>query len=138
MPQALDALNRHNLQAWLKGWADDATFVYPGNVALSGTHRGKEVVRAFFERYFEQFPTVHFTAKHIAISNVLDMTGTNVVAVNWEAEATNRDGMTIYNSGVSVTTLRWGKIVRMQEYIFDTGEAFRAAWGERLSSGGHK
>jgi ketosteroid isomerase-like protein len=37
-PASLEALNRRDLDAWLKDWAEDATFIYPGDVRASGTY----------------------------------------------------------------------------------------------------
>ena len=37
--EGFEALNRRDLEVFLKDWADDATFIYPGDVSgVSGTH----------------------------------------------------------------------------------------------------
>jgi ketosteroid isomerase-like protein len=79
---------------------------------------------------FEQFPTIQFKVKHVAVSNLFDLTGNNVVTVNWEVHVVNRDGVEAYNRGVAVISIKKGKLVHLQEYIFDTGAQFCAAWGE--------
>jgi hypothetical protein len=79
--------------------------VFPGDVRASGVHSGKE-----------------------AVANLFDMTGGNVVATRWDV--VNRQGRHGQNSGVTVTTLRRGKAVHIQDFIFDTGPNFRTAWGE--------
>lgn len=57
VPKTLEALNRRDLETYLKDWVDDATLVHPGDVpGVSGTHTGKEAMRAFYQREFEQFP----------------------------------------------------------------------------------
>ena len=130
LPAAYEALNRHDLEALLETWAEEATFVYPGDVDASGTYHGKAAIRAWFQRFFEQFPTVRFTVKHGAVADLFDVVGNNVIAMYWEVELTNRDGLDAHNSGVSVISLRRDKAIHAQDFIFDTGEIFRTAWGE--------
>ncbi|HEY5156783.1 MAG TPA: hypothetical protein VII93_02320, partial [Anaerolineales bacterium] len=60
----------------------------------------------------------------------IDMTGSNVTAVYWENDVVNRDGLASHNCGVTLITSRRGQAVRVQDFLFDTGEKFRAAWGE--------
>jgi ketosteroid isomerase-like protein len=130
IPAAFEAANRHDIEAVLKNYSNDIVFVYPGDVSASGTYRGKDEVRSFFERWFEQFPTVRFTVKNVAVSNMLDLIGNNVVATEWEVDIVNRDGLAFHNSGVNITTVRRGKAVYTQDYISDTGESFHSIWGE--------
>ena len=66
----------------------------------------------------------------VAVANVFDMRGNNVIAIHWEVDATNRDGVSVRNNGVSLVTSRKGKVVRAKEFIFDTGDEFRTIWGE--------
>lgn len=129
-PDIYAAFNRHDLKAVLANLADDVTFVFPGNVRASGVHAGKEAVTRWFEEFFAQFPTLRFTVRLVTVANLFDLAGNNVVATRWDVEVVNRDGRQETNSGVTVTTLRRGKVVHIQDFIFDTGPAFRAAWGE--------
>jgi ketosteroid isomerase-like protein len=129
---ALDALNRRDLESYMKGLADNATFVYPGDIpGISGVHAGKPAVRAVFERLFAQFPTIHFALRHVAVSNLWDIFGNNVVALRWDVTTVNRDGREGGTAGVTIATLRRGKVARIEDFIFDTGDKFRAAWGQR-------
>ena len=130
VPAAFKAASRHDIEAVLKNYSDDIIFVYPGDVSASGTYRGKDEVRTFFQQWFEQFPTIRFTVKSVAVSNLFDLIGNNVIAIEWEIDIVNRDGLAFHNSGVSMITVRRGKAVYTQEYISDTGEDFRAVWGE--------
>ena len=131
IPEGLEALNNRDIDAALKDWSDNAVLVYPGDIpGISGTHRGKAAIRAFYQRDFEQFPTLHLIPKQVAVTNLFDMTGNNVVIMSWDADATNRDGYRIQNSGVSVMEIQAGKLTHIQQYIFDTGEKFRTAWGQ--------
>ncbi len=129
-PDIYAAFNRHDLKAVLANFADDVTFVFPGDVRASGVHVGKEAVARWFEGFFTQFPTLRFTVRQVTVASLFDLVGNNVVATRWDVEVVNRDGRQGQNSGVTVTTLRRGKAVHIQDFIFDTGPAFRAAWGE--------
>ncbi len=126
---AFDALNRHDLDVFLKGWRDDATFIYPGNIPASGAYTGKDAIRAWFQNLLDQYPTIEFTVKRVAVSNPFDLTGNTVAMAEWDIKETNRDGFSAENSGVTVITLRWGKAVRIKDYLFDTGEEWRKSWG---------
>lgn len=127
---AFKALNRRDLDTFLKDYSVDATFVYPGDLSASGTHAGKEAIRLWFKRFLEQFPQIQFNVKHVTIENLFDMTGSNTATVYWENEVTNRDGLTVHNSGMTLITTKFGKAIFVQDFLFNTGDQFRAAWGE--------
>lgn len=56
VPKVYEALNRHDLGAFLRNFAEEAVFVYPGDVSLSGTYTGKAVhVQDFFSDTGGQF-----------------------------------------------------------------------------------
>ena len=130
VPAAFEATNRHDIEAVLENYSEDIILVYPGDVSVSGTYHGKDEVRAFLHRWFEQFPSVCFTVKSVAVSNLFDMIGNNVIAIEWEVDVVNRDGLEFHNSGVTIATVRKGKAVHSQDYFSDTGEKLRAVWGE--------
>jgi ketosteroid isomerase-like protein len=129
-PAFYEAMNRRDLERLLAALDDDVTFVYPGDVTASGTHTGKPAIRAWFERFFEQFPWIRFTVKQVAVANLFDMRGNNTVATHWEVDVTNRDGVRGHTSGVTIATLRRAKGRHIQDFIFDTGPRFREVWGE--------
>ncbi len=124
-----DALNRHDSSPIVNNCSEDVVFVYPGDVKLSGTYKGKEALSAFFQKMFAQFPTVNYKVTNIAVSNPFDLFGNNVIFNRWDVEVINREGVKMINSGVTVVKLRWTKAYYV-EHIFDTSEKFRAAWGE--------
>lgn len=126
---AYDALSQHDMEAFLKDWRDDAVFIYPGDIAVSGTHTGKEAIRAWFQSMMEQYPKIDFTLQNVAVSNVFDLVGNNVIIVEWDLQATNKDGYSAENSGITVIKTRWGKGLHVKDYIFNTGETWRKAWG---------
>jgi len=56
------------------------------------------------------------------------MGGTNVIAVHWNIYLTNRKGRVGQNSGVSVISLKAGKVIKVKDFVFDLGENFKLNW----------
>ena len=125
---AFDALNRHDLPKFMSAWRDDGVFVYPGEIPESGTFRGRSAVEGWFRHFFEQFPEIRFDVQDICVRNLFDLVGTNVVAVHWNLQLTNREGRVGQNSGVTVVTIQRGKVVLVKDFIFDLGDNFRRNW----------
>jgi ketosteroid isomerase-like protein len=125
---AFAALDRHDLTSFMAAWRDDGTFVYPGDIPQSGRFAGRTEVESWFRGFFAQFPRIRFDVHDICVRNILDLVGTNVVAVRWDIHLTNREGREGTNSGVTVVTIERGKVVHAQDYIFDLGDNFRRNW----------
>ena len=125
---AFDALNRRDIETFLSDWRDDCTFVYPGNLPVSGKFEGKDAIAKWFKNFLDQFPQLTFTVKNLCIDNVFDFVGTNTVAAHWDIDYTNKDGKKIQNSGVSIIKIKFGKAELVTDYYFDTGDKFRTAW----------
>jgi ketosteroid isomerase-like protein len=131
----LELLNHHELDRYMDTWADDGVLDFPGSVpGVSGTHLGKPAVRAFFGRLFEQFPVIRFSPRHIMLQSPMGF-GPKVIAVQWDLDVVNRDGVKGRSSGITVATLRRGKVIHLQDFIFDPGERFHAAWGVQAATG---
>ncbi len=125
---AFDALNRKDLDAFMAAWTDDGVFIYPGDIPESGTFRGRAAVEGWFRRFFEQYQRITFDVHEIGMANLFDFVGTNVAAARWDISLLNREGHAGHNSGVTVITIRKGKVVQVQDFIFDLGEAFHQNW----------
>jgi ketosteroid isomerase-like protein len=125
---AFEAMNRHDLPEFMSAWRDDGVFIYPGEIPASGTFRGKSAVEGWFRNFFDQFPRIHFDVQDICVRNIFALTGTNVVAVHWNIYLTNREGRVGENSGVTVITIKGGKVSLVQDFIFDVGENFKLNW----------
>jgi ketosteroid isomerase-like protein len=125
---AFEAMNRHDLPKFMSAWRDDGVFIYPGEIYASGTFRGKAAVEGWFRKFFEQFPRIHFDLQDICVRNIFAFTGTNVIAVHWNIHLTNREGRVGENSGVTVITVKGGKVVHVKDFIFDLGENFKRNW----------
>jgi len=128
---AFDALNRHDLATFMSAWREDGVFIYPGGIPESGTFKGKPAVEGWFRRFFEQFPRIQFDVQDICARNIFDLTGTNVVAVHWNLQLTNKEGRTGQNSGVTVVSVARGKVFLVKDFIFDLGENFRLNWSAK-------
>ena len=125
-----DLLNRRDITSFLANWHDESTFVYPGDISPSGEFKGKKAIEEWFQKYLDQFTNVKIIPKSVCVKNIFDFVGTNVVAVNWDEELTNKEGNQFQFTGVTVITLKFGKATHAQDYIFNTDEELRKAWSE--------
>ena len=125
---ALVAINGKDLDKFMSAWADDGVFIYPGDIPQSGTYKGIDNVRAWFSAFLEQFPGLTFDIKDVCVRDSLAMTGNNVVAVHWDLKLHNREGRDGVNTGVTVITIKGGKVVEVKDCLFDTGEEFKKNW----------
>jgi ketosteroid isomerase-like protein len=122
-------LSEHRLDEFLKNWADDATYIYPGNLSVSGEYRSKQDIEVFFRKWLEQFPVSSFTLKHICVQNTFDMVGTNHIAVEWDATIKNKNGKEHQNHCVTTIDLKMGKAILVRDLMADM-EAVKEGWGE--------
>ena len=125
---AYDALNRHDLAKFMSAWRDDGVFVYPGEIPESGTFQGASAVEGWFRHFFEQFPGIRFDIQDLCVRNIFDLSCTNVVAVHWNVQLTNREGRVGHASGVTVVNIKRGKVFLAKDFIFDLGDNFRHNW----------
>ena len=128
---AFSYFNDRNMDKFLSLWDDNAIFIYPGNVSVSGTNKGKSAVSAWFNNLMDAGPSVHFSIKSICVDNIFDLIGINVITVEWDNSVTNRKGINILVSGVSVIRIKKGKIIKVCDYIFDP-EKLPIAWCEEV------
>ena len=126
---AFEALNRHDLAKFMSAWHEDGVFIYPGEIPQSGSFKGKSAVEGWFRNFFDQFPGIQFDIQDICVRNIFAFTGTNVVAVHWNIQLTNRAGRVGQNSGVTVISIKGGKVLLVKDFIFDLGENFKLNWG---------
>lgn len=125
-----EKLNNRNLSSFLKDWDRNATFIYPGNISMSGEHHGIESIRQWWEKFFVQFSESKFTCNNVFVKNCLAFGGTNEITLDWDVVVTNKNNKKFTNSGVSVVKLKHGKIVHFKDYFFST-ENMAEAWGEK-------
>lgn len=125
-----DLLNNRDIKRFLANWHDDATWVYPGNLSVSGEFKGKPSIEGWFQKMLDRFSSIRITPNNVCVKNILDLVGTNVVTVEWDEENITKEGNKALFSGVTVITLKFGKAVHARDYIFNTDEETRKAWGE--------
>jgi uncharacterized protein len=103
-------------------FAPDATWEYPGDLALSGTYRGvEEIVGTFLGGAAELMAP----GTKVAIELVSAIADGDQVAAEWTSRATSRNGTPYHNRNVGIFTVRDGKIVSVREYT-DTLHVARA------------
>ncbi len=124
-----DRLNRGDIETFMAGIGEDATFIYPSNVSVGGEIKGKKAIDKWFHKLMEHFPTIRITLKNVFVTNVLALGSTNIFAVEWDEISTNQDGKDFRISGVTIIEVKKGKATRIQEYVFDT-DILKKAWGE--------
>lgn len=106
-------------------FAADAVWVYPGDLPLSGTWRGRDAILGdFLGQLGSLFEPG--TPLQLEITGLL-RAGDQVVA-EWTSGATARGGAAYLNQNIAVFTVRDGKIVSVREYT-DTQRAARVLFG---------
>ncbi|HEY7132577.1 MAG TPA: nuclear transport factor 2 family protein [Candidatus Limnocylindrales bacterium] len=108
----LDAFNRHDLDAILAHFADDAVFLSPRGPEPIGTRfAGKEAVRAGLARRFEGIPDVHYgDDRHFVSAD-----GSRGVS-EWTLTGTTTAGERLEVRGCDLWTFEDGRIVVKDSY----------------------
>jgi ketosteroid isomerase-like protein len=127
--RGFEALNQGNLSEFMKEWAENSTFIYPGDEKISGVYEGKKEIEKWFKRMIEQFPERSFTIQDVYIRNICAFGATNGLAVEWEIDLKNKKGKEYKNFGVTVIDIRKGKAVSVRDYFRFT-KYLREAWTE--------
>ncbi len=112
-------VNRHDIEALLERYHEDAVFEYPGDTVLSGRHAGRAEIRRFYEQWFELMPETKFTVQHTAVEDMLALTGTNEGYVEWEVDSSDREGKHYHVTGITKFHTEGGKIRHVKDYIYD-------------------
>jgi steroid delta-isomerase-like uncharacterized protein len=108
----LDAFNRHDLDAILEHFADDAVFESPRGPEPFGTRSvGKDEVRAGLAKRFAGIPDVHYGDDRHFVSG----DGSRGVS-EWTLTGTTADGEHLEVRGCDLWTFRDGKIVVKDSY----------------------
>jgi steroid delta-isomerase-like uncharacterized protein len=108
----LDAFNRHDLDAILEHFADDAVFESPRGPEPFGTRFvGKDEVRAGLAKRFAGIPDVHYGDDRHFVSG----DGSRGVS-EWTLTGTTADGEHLEVRGCDLWTFRDGKIVVKDSY----------------------
>lgn len=124
----IEAINNGDMAGFLRDLDADATFEYPGGLPVSGKIEGREAIEKWFANWRETFPDIEFTIKNILLEKIFYLGRSNVVAIHWEAEITNKYGLKAKTSGVTVATIEGTKIAHVKDYIFDAHK-LNKFWG---------
>ena len=111
LEQLLDAFNRHDLDAIMSSFADDATFDMPRGPDPWGRRWvGKEQVREGLKSRFTGIPDVHYgDARHWVCGDAFGVT-------DWTLTGTTTAGVALHVRGCDHYTFRDGKVVRKDSY----------------------
>lgn len=110
MREVLDAFNRHDLDAIMEYFAEDAVFESPRGAEPWGTRFvGKAAVRDGLSRRFKGIPDVHYGDDRHFIS------GDRGVS-EWLLTGTTTDGERIEVRGCDLWEFRGGLVVRKDSY----------------------
>ena len=120
-------LNTRELDKFMDQWREDAIFIYPGGTRAGGEHVGKDQIRNWWLSFYGQFPSSTFTTRRIYINNIMSMTASNQVALEWSVQVKNQSGKAFNNHGVSLVDIHNGKISLFEDYIFDL-QTLAEAW----------
>jgi len=69
----------------------------------------------------------------VAVENIFDIVGNNVIAVQWDNRPVNKDGKEFYVRGVTVSRARRGRLVENTTYVLEY-EVLPELWGEVVAS----
>ena len=122
-------LNQRDIEGFLANWAEDAHFIHPGNISVSGEMEGKEAAREWFQKFLDRFPGVGFALNSVCVEKICAWGGTNVVAVDWDIVLTDHEGQEFRNRGITAINLKKGKATLVRNYLFDP-EIDKRAWAE--------
>ena len=115
LERVLDAFNRHDLEAIMDFFAEDASLDTPrGPEPWGGRHAGKDAVRAGLAARFAGIPDVHYSdARHW-------VSGDRGVS-EWLLTGTTIEGERIAVQGCDLWEFRDGLIVRKDSYWMIVG-----------------
>ena len=116
--RTFDAVNRKDLAAVMRGWADDGVLEFPGRSVLSGRHEGKPAIEAFFRTWFERMETIRLTVKRVGFAG-LTMTYGSTMYVEFETDQRTKDGVELHTEVAGVYRFHHGKLAFYREYLFD-------------------
>jgi len=129
--RAIRRINAGDIETFLAAYADDATFVFPGQNSWAGEYRGKSEVERFYRRFVQV--GLQAEAREIVVNG---WPWATTVCVHFTDKAKAPDGTVVYeNSGVIFGKIAWGKI-RYQHVYEDTEKV--AAFDRYLETHEHE
>jgi len=119
---AMNMLNEDDfdVDAFLKGWADDAIYDGTSELGVGETIKGKKAIADWFQKWKREFPKRKFDVKNICFS-AWPLCPTNVCMVQWSLTQTDKQGREYRYDGVTVSHVKNLKTVRATEHISFAG-----------------
>ena len=108
-----DRLSAGDYPAVLRGVATDVHHVFGGDHPLGGERHSKQAMERWFERLYRLFPSLTFEVKEVVAKG---WPWNTVVAVEWLARVTQRDGEPYVNEAAHFLRIRWGRVVYVHAY----------------------
>jgi ketosteroid isomerase-like protein len=106
------ALGRGDLAPLLRGYADDAVLVFPGESSWGGEYRGRDAIEKFLRRFIAV--GLSGTPEDILVNGPPWRTR---IAVVFADRASDDAGNEVYaNRAVLYAVARWGKITRQEDF----------------------
>ena len=134
MAKAFEAMEHKDLEAVMRGFADEAVFEFPGHTPISGLHEGKPAVEAFFQALFDRLDRWHFTILHVGMANPIGLNRNNTLFIEYEVDETSTGGLTAHNRGITVMEFQHGKVVAARDFFFDSTVPDRLFAGPEASA----
>jgi ketosteroid isomerase-like protein len=116
------ALSRHDYEPILAGLADEFTYHFHGETAISGTRSRRETVGAWFERVFRIVPDARFDVQDLMVAGPPWNTR---VATHVRISGNLADGTPYFNDFKQRIVIRFAKVTSI-ETIEDTQKLDRA------------
>lgn len=104
-------INSGNHTAIVDQFTPDAQHWFAGDHALSGRRRGRELIRAWYERLALLLPDLTFALTDVVVRG---WPWNTTAVVLWTDKVHDRKGVQHSNQGVHVIGLRWGKISSLE------------------------
>jgi ketosteroid isomerase-like protein len=112
--KAYASLSRGDYEHVVRKFRDDGVFCMAGEQhAFAGENRGRDEIRAWFQRAFAMFPDLRLEPDTITVSGPPWNT---VVGTRFFVSATLPGGGTYRNEGMQFLRLRWAKVVEDRLY----------------------
>jgi ketosteroid isomerase-like protein len=115
-------LNRRDVELVLARFAPDARFRFGGDHALAADLRGRDAVRAWFDRAFALLPDLRFDVEDIVVAGPPWRLR---IVTRYTARATGRDGRAFAYTGVQFAATRWGTVT--EDLLYPDTQAVAAA-----------
>jgi ketosteroid isomerase-like protein len=128
--KAFQLLNDHNYLQLSKGLSLNIHHHFSGDHALGGTRNDQAAVKEWFDRVGRLLPNLKLTVNNIIVRGWPNNT---LAIVQWQANATLKDGSEYLNDGVHFIRVKWGKITEMN--VYEDSQAVANALEKQFQSG---